>query len=80
MRLRGGEDFIAESIESRDLKTVEIIANAKENLIKTVLAYRSPEKGYISRRAPFKDSEMGGDYDHLARVREWSFGEENEDG
>lgn len=36
--------------------------------------YQNPAKGYLSRAVPFKESDLTGDYDHLARVLEWSAG------
>ncbi|WP_244490818.1 double-strand break repair protein AddB [Aureimonas frigidaquae] len=35
-------------------------------------AYRNPDKGYLSRARPFRAGVMDGDYDHLARAREWA--------
>jgi ATP-dependent helicase/nuclease subunit B len=37
-------------------------------------AYRDPQKGYLSRALPFKETDLTGHYDHLARVLEWSAG------
>ena len=50
--------------------------NAWRNLEKLIAAYRRPEQGYLSRYAPVREAELGGVYDHLARVREWSTGAE----
>ncbi len=36
--------------------------------------YASETNGYISRAMPFKAGDLEGDYDHLARVMEWSSG------
>ncbi len=36
--------------------------------------YRDPKAGYLSRALPFREGEIDGDYDHLARVLEWSAG------
>ena len=36
--------------------------------------YQKPEAGYLSRALPFREGETDGDYDHLARVLEWSAG------
>ncbi len=36
--------------------------------------YQNPAKGYLSRALPFKETDLTGDYDHLARVLEWSAG------
>jgi ATP-dependent helicase/nuclease subunit B len=41
-------------------------------LAELLAAYRDPQKGYLSRALPFKESDLTGDYDHLARVLEWS--------
>ena len=42
--------------------------------------YQDPSKGYLSRSLPFREGETDGDYDHLARVLEWSAGGDNEPG
>lgn len=34
--------------------------------------YGDPTVGYLSRAVPFRDGDTDGDYDHLARVQEWS--------
>lgn len=36
--------------------------------------YGKPEAGYLSRALPFREGDVDGDYDHLARVLEWSAG------
>jgi ATP-dependent helicase/nuclease subunit B len=46
---------------------------ALEALVK---AYQSPDRGYLSRARPFKQGDFSGDYDHLARVLEWSLGDD----
>lgn len=38
------------------------------------------ENGYRSRMLPMRESDVGGDYDHLARVLEWSAGGDGPDG
>ncbi|MEK1887090.1 MAG: double-strand break repair protein AddB [Phyllobacterium sp.] len=43
-------------------------------------AYRDVGKGYLSRALPFKEGDLTGDYDHLARVLEWSAGGSDDDG
>lgn len=82
VRLRGGRSFSIDDLRVDGkvrLDANEIAGNAMENLCKLVDKFRDPETSYISRHAPFKDSEMSGDYDHLARVREWSIAEEDEE-
>ncbi|MDQ6434209.1 double-strand break repair protein AddB [Mesorhizobium sp. LHD-90] len=39
--------------------------------------YALPSAGYLSRALPFREGDMEGDYDHLARVLEWSAGGED---
>jgi ATP-dependent helicase/nuclease subunit B len=53
----------------------ELMAKTWDELLSLVLGFRDPERGYPSRSAPAREGDIGGDYDHLARVREWSFGE-----
>ncbi|GHD17172.1 double-strand break repair protein AddB [Tianweitania populi] len=48
-----------------------------ETLIKH---YADPHSGYLSRALPFRETETSGDYDHLARVLEWSAGAESGEG
>ncbi|MDZ5697377.1 double-strand break repair protein AddB [Chelativorans sp. M5D2P16] len=47
---------------------------AWERLQKLLAHYQSPDAGYLSRALPFKEGDTEGDYDHLARVLEWSAG------
>lgn len=79
MRLMQGSKFKAERIADDKKHTIQsIIDNATAELIKLIEGFKDPDQGYISRRAPFLESEMSNDYDHLARTREWSFGEEGD--
>ena len=41
--------------------------------------YADPTTGYLSRALPFREGESDGDYDHLARVLEWSAGGDSDD-
>jgi ATP-dependent helicase/nuclease subunit B len=50
-----------------------------QQLERLIAAYRNPAQGYRSRYAVEKEGEAGGDYDHLARVREWSTAGDSED-
>jgi ATP-dependent helicase/nuclease subunit B len=53
----------------------ETIEEAGRRLEGLVAAYADPAKGYLSRARPFKRSVVG-DYDHLARVKEWMVAED----
>ena len=78
MRLMPGDKFNPQRIADKNNTISSIIENAVEELTKLVEVFKVQEQGYISRRAPFLESEMSNDYDHLARTREWSFGEEGD--
>lgn len=49
----------------------ERVAQALAGLTRRVAQFDLPETPYLSRIAPYR-ADMPGDYDHLARVREWS--------
>lgn len=53
----------------------ETIAEAEVRLRGLVRAYADPSRGYLSRARPFRKTDRG-DYDHLARVSEWSIEDE----
>lgn len=78
VRLRAGTELAVDDIcGGRDpVSPADVIENAWRNLEKLIAAYRRPEQGYLSRYAPVREAELGGVYDHLARVREWSTGAE----
>lgn len=76
MRLRRGAEFKAQSIANKVRSLDDIINTAEAELLKLIAGYQNPDQGYLSRRAPFKDGDISGDYDHLARTREWSFGDD----
>jgi len=44
-----------------------------------IAAYKDAEKPYLSRARPAEAMRFAGDYDHLARVGEWSIGVEDEE-
>ncbi|WP_309086144.1 double-strand break repair protein AddB [Chelativorans sp.] len=58
----------------------ELAEEAWQRLEKLLAWYDNPEAGYLSRALPFKEGDMEGDYDHLARVLEWSAGGDAEEG
>ncbi|MGY6709902.1 MAG: double-strand break repair protein AddB [Rhizobiaceae bacterium] len=83
VRLRPNGRVDEESILSfnrQDKSAVELSDEAWERLEKLLSHYNSPGTGYLSRALPFRAEEMGGDYDHLARTREWSAGVDGEPG
>jgi ATP-dependent helicase/nuclease subunit B len=79
VRLLGRGEVRTDSIleHNRKQKTAtELADDAWERLERMVAFYDDPANGYVSRALPFKESDVGGDYDHLARVLEWSAGDE----
>jgi ATP-dependent helicase/nuclease subunit B len=84
VRLRPGRNFKTETVNNdkstrikpEDVRTADTLAQeALSQLIKLARALRQGEAGFKSRVAPFRDRDYGGDYDHLARVAEWSSAE-----
>ena len=78
MRLRRGKEFGDKGLSDKKMSAGDYAEKALKELTAMVIAFSSEDQGYISRRVPFKDSELSGDYDHLARSREWSLNDESE--
>lgn len=75
IRLRLNERLKVENLADKNHTVQEVSKNALHSLRGHIKAYENPEQGYLSRYAPKWEVEFGGDYDHLARVREWSIGD-----
>lgn len=58
----------------------EAAAKAYEGAMTLLALYQDPARGYLSRTAPQFVKTYAGDYDHLARVFEWSTGGDAEGG
>lgn len=52
----------------------ELGQRAWEKLVDILAFYADPTNGYISRAVPALEHDYSGEYDHLARVLEWSAG------
>jgi ATP-dependent helicase/nuclease subunit B len=81
--MKANGEVYEESIltHNRQVKSaVELSNEAWERLERLVIHYGSETTGYLSRALPFREGDMSGDYDHLARVLEWSAGGDAEDG
>jgi ATP-dependent helicase/nuclease subunit B len=73
VELRGGEPPGEQKPIDMDKTTPDIEADHALCKLTAVLhKFADPEKGYASRERPMFMGRGGGDYDHLARVREWS--------
>jgi ATP-dependent helicase/nuclease subunit B len=66
---RGGKEKLIKLEQPID----EVATLHLANLVSAMSAYRSVDLGYVSRRRP-KKTTYASDYDHLARVKEWSGG------
>ncbi|PWL19526.1 double-strand break repair protein AddB [Falsochrobactrum shanghaiense] len=79
VRLRAGGEVKPESIlrvgRPPSEKTAPALGEeAWQRLAQLLAEYQKPDKGYLSRALPFRETDLTGDYDHLARVLEWSAG------
>ncbi len=85
VRLKEGDGFKGDDITKgngvpKDLTAADLCDTAYENLIKHIIAYQSESQPYVSQYAPLSGRTFAGDYDHLARIREWSLNTAEEDG
>jgi ATP-dependent helicase/nuclease subunit B len=73
VQLRGGEPAgETKPILWKDTTPDLEADNALKRLKTVLLKFADPDNGYASRERPMFMGRGGGDYDHLARVREWS--------
>lgn len=82
IRLKANGEVLPESILefNRQVKLAgDLSEEAWARLEKLLLHYRHPRTGYLSRALPFRENDVDGDYDHLARVLEWSAGGDADD-
>jgi ATP-dependent helicase/nuclease subunit B len=88
VRLRPGRNFKVDCVNNeKSTKTKpedrraadELATEALLQLAKLTAALKTGKAGFKSRVAPFRDSDYGGDYDHLARVAEWSSADSDEE-
>lgn len=67
--------------QKRDPQPVaQTVDEALAGLVALIARYEQPGEGFTSRNAPQFAQRPVSDYDHLARVREWSVAEEGEGG
>ena len=69
IRFAGGAVAGDRHIVNRDTQT--LIAETFARLVQLIAAFDRESTPYVPRVAPFR-ADLAGDYDHLARVREWS--------
>lgn len=83
VRMKANGEVIEESILEYNRQTksaVELSGEAWERLERLLAHYGSESTGYLSRALPFREGDFAGDYDHLARVLEWSAGSDEAGG
>jgi len=77
VRLKASGQVEEESILTYNRQTrlaSHLSEEAWQRLEKLLMLYNDPARGYLSRALPFREGDTDGDYDHLARVHEWSAG------
>lgn len=78
VRLRPGSRFAVDTVNNENGRgdnrrsAMELAEESMIQLIRLTSALRENKAGFKSRVAPFRDGDHGGEYDHLARVAEWS--------
>jgi ATP-dependent helicase/nuclease subunit B len=83
VRLKASGEVAEESILTfnRQARSAEELSDdAWARLEKLVAFYGDEKHGYLSRALPFHEQDVSGDYDHLARVLEWSAGDGEAEG
>ncbi len=78
LQLKGGtEPVIPLSRNPKDKDLGDLAEEAWQRLEQLVVHYADEANGYLSRARVMMEGRMDGDYDHLARVQEWSVGGED---
>lgn len=83
VRLKASGEVLEDSILTYNRQTRsadELADEAWARLEKLIAFYGDESHGYLSRSLPFREQDMSGDYDHLARVLEWSAGDGESEG
>ena len=83
MRLKPGERFKAEQVNNEHAKSAGTIPKSATDLgedsltelEKLLTGLIEGRYGFASRLIPEQERDYGGEYDHLARVAEWSSAE-----
>ncbi|TCQ99629.1 ATP-dependent helicase/nuclease subunit B [Neorhizobium sp. JUb45] len=87
VRLRPGDRFATDTVNNEFAKetakiqpksAIDLANESREQLAGFVNLLRSGKAGFSSRLIPMMQSAYDGDYDHLARVAEWSTAEVEE--
>ena len=82
VRLKANGEVEEQSILEYDrrIKSAGALADEAWSRLEQLLQhYNDPATGYLSRALPFREGETEGNYDHLARVLEWSAGGDSDE-
>ena len=71
VQIGGAGDGEPRWIKSKELSFAELVAEHEAQLLQLLNQFRDPRRSYPSRPYVAFASRYG-DYDHLARVKEWS--------
>jgi len=82
VRLKANGSVLEETVlhyRNQKRTAPDMSQDAWDRLERLVAWYQDEANGYLSRALPFKEHDVDGDYDHLARVLEWSAGGETDE-
>jgi ATP-dependent helicase/nuclease subunit B len=89
VRLKPGKGFAHEQVNNDDpakpgkentVSAMRLAEDAIGEFVRLVTDLENGKHGFMSRLIPARQNDYGGEYDHLARVAEWSNAEEGPDG
>ncbi|MBI1622828.1 double-strand break repair protein AddB [Aquamicrobium zhengzhouense] len=88
VRMKANGEVVEETIleykpvgQEKSIKSgIELSEEAWSRLEQLIAHFAKETTGYLSRALPFREGDVGGDYDHLARVLEWSAGGDGDAG
>lgn len=87
VRLRPGDRFREDKVNNegssatakrQPKSAVDLADESLEQLTRFVVTLRNGDAGFASRLVPMAQNDFGGEYDHLARVAEWSTADDEE--
>jgi ATP-dependent helicase/nuclease subunit B len=87
VRLRPGDRFREDKVNNegssatakrQPKSAIDLAEESLEQLTRFVITLRNGEAGFASRLVPMAQNDFGGEYDHLARVAEWSTADDEE--
>ena len=78
LQLKGGAEPVVPALRNPKEKELDALIEEAWTRLEELIAHFGDEKtGYLSRARVMLERQMNGDYDHLARVQEWSIGSED---